>query len=440
MFSHDSSMWTRRHFLRTGTVAFSVSLSGWLGRMACAAAGDRQRKRSCILLWMNGGPATIDLWDLKSGHAHGGPYREIATATTGLRIGEHLPGMARWSESCAMIRSMTTKEGDHGRAAYFLRTGNLPRAGIDFPTLGSLVAKELAPDWADLPPFVSIAPQRFLTPNTHGPGFLGPRYAPLFVADGQRGAPGEAQSADQQLRVQNLESPGVTPRRADERRALLSDLEEDFLAARPGPITDSHRTAFESAVRLMKPENAMAFDLSREPAALRDRYGRNLFGQGCLLARRLVERGIPFVEVTLDGWDTHANNFDGVKNLCGILDPAWATLMDDLKARGLLDSTLIVWMGEFGRTPRINPQKGRDHFPVAWSAVLAGGGIRGGQAIGRTSRDGMRVEERPAAVADLLATICQALGIDYQRQNMSNSGRPIRIVDTSGTPIREALG
>ncbi len=435
----DRSVWTRRNFLRSGTVAFSVSLSGWLGRMACAAAGNGQRKRSCILLWMNGGPATIDLWDLKCGHANGGPYREIATATTGLRIGEHLPGLARWSENCAIIRSMTTKEGDHGRAAYFLRTGNLPRAGIDYPTLGSLVANELRQNSNDLPPFVSIAPQRFLSPNTHGSGFLGPKVSPLLVADGQRAILGDMQNADQQIRVENLESPGVTQSRAEERRVLLGDLEEEFLASRSGPITASHRTALEAAVRLMKPENARAFDLTAEPAALRDRYGRNLFGQGCLLARRLVERGLPFVEVTLDGWDTHAENFDGVKNLCGILDPAWSALMEDLKARGLLDSTLIVCMGEFGRTPKINPQKGRDHFPNAWSAVLAGGGIRGGQAIGRTSTDGIRVEERPVAVPDLLATICAALGIDYQKQNISNLGRPIRIVDTSGTPIREAL-
>jgi hypothetical protein len=438
MFFSDNA-WSRRHFLRWGTVAFSVSLSGWLGRLAHAAADNRQRKRSCILLWMNGGPATIDLWDLKPGHVNGGPYREIATSTPGLRIGEHLPGIARWSESYAIIRSMTTREGDHGRAAYFLRTGNLPRNGTDYPTLGSLVAKELAPDWADLPPFVSIAPQRFLSPNAHTPGFLGPRYAPLLVADNQRAAQGDRQNADQQLRVQNLGSPGMTTRQTDERRALLGDLEEDFLSARPGAIADSHRAAFDAAVRLMQPQNAAAFDLSRESARLRDRYGHNLFGQGCLLARRLVERGIPFVEVTLDGWDTHANNFDAVRNQCAVLDSAWSMLMDDLQIRGLLDSTLLICMGEFGRTPRINQQQGRDHYPNAFSAVLAGGGIRGGQAIGRTGRDGMRVEEHPVSVPDLLATICQALGIDHRRQNMSNAGRPIRIVDGSGTPIREVL-
>ena len=182
-----------------------------------------------------------------------------------------------------------------------------------------------------------------------------------------------------------------------------------------------------------------AFNLDVEPGALRDAYGRNPFGQGCLLARRLVERGVPFVEVTLDGWDTHQNNFDAVKNLCGVLDPAWAALMSDLKDRGLLDSTLIVWMGEFGRTPKINPQKGRDHFPNAWSTVIAGGGIKGGQAVGKTSKDGTTVEERVTPTVDLLATVCSAVGIDFEKQNMSNVGRPIRIVEKGAKPVTEVL-
>ena len=439
MFPHNRSLWSRRHFLRAGSAALTVSLSGWLAPLAYAAGNDPQRKRSCIVLWMNGGPASIDLWDLKTGHAHGGPYQEITTATPGLRIGEHLPRMAQWSDRFAIIRSMSTKEGDHGRATYLLRTGYLPQGGIDFPALGSLVVKEQQQRATDLPPFVSIAPQRLLAQNAFGSGFLGPQFAPLLVADGQRAVAGNTADVDGQLRVENLELPGITQKSGEERRALLNDLEEEFLAARPGSITDSHRAAYEAAVRLMKPENARVFDLSGEPAALRDRYGRNLFGQGCLLARRLLERGVPFVEVTLDGWDTHTNNFDEAKNRCGVLDPAWSTLMDDLKARGLLDSTLIVWMGEFGRTPKINAQKGRDHFPAAWSAVLAGGGVRGGQALGRTSKDGMRVEEGAATVPDLLATICQALGVDHEKQNLSNVGRPIRLVDKIGTPIKEAL-
>ncbi|OWK36114.1 DUF1501 domain-containing protein [Fimbriiglobus ruber] len=433
----------RREWLRAGAgAAVSVSVSGWFGRLAHAAGADPARKRSCVLLWLNGGPATIDLWDLKPGHANGGPSKEIATAAPGLRISEHLPKLAALGDRLAVVRSMSTKEGDHGRATYLIRTGTLPQGAIDFPTLGSLVAKELRDETADLPPFVSVAPQRGLSQNAFGPGFLGPQYAPLIVADGQSAAPGRngGDSVDLQLKVQNLDHySGVSNPRADDRLALLGDLEADFLAARPGTAGDSHRTAYQAAARLMKPETTKAFDLSGENPAVRDAYGRNLFGQGCLLARRLVERGVPFVEVTLDGWDTHANNFDSVKNLCGVLDPAWSTLVRDLKDRGLLDSTLIACMGEFGRTPKINPQKGRDHFSEAWSVVLAGGGIQGGQAVGRTSKDGTKVEERPVGVPDVLATMCKALGIDHEKQNLSNVGRPIRIVDQAGKPIREVL-
>jgi hypothetical protein len=428
----------RRYFLRAGAASLTVSVSGWLGRLAHAAAADPARKRSCVLLWMSGGPATIDLFDLKPGHTNGGPFAEVETSAPGLKIGEHLPGVAKFGDRLAVVRSMSTKEGDHGRATYLVRTGNLPQGGIDFPTLGSLVAKELHSEAADLPPFVAVAPQRGLAQNAFGPGFLGPQFAPLIVADGQR--PRDGATVDQQLRVENLDRfGGVAAARADDRLALMKDLESGFLADRPGAIGDSHRTAYAAAVRMMKPETARAFDLSDEKPALRDKYGRNLFGQGCLLARRLVERGVPFVEVTLDGWDTHANNFDAVKALCGTLDPAWSTLMEDLKERGLLDSTLIVWMGEFGRTPKINQQRGRDHHSRAFSAVLAGGGVKGGQAVGRTTKDGNEVDGPPTSVSDLLATVCVALGIDPEKKNMSNVNRPIQIVDKSGTPIREVI-
>ena len=428
----------RRYFLRAGAASLTVSASGWMGRLAHAAAADPTRKRACILLWMSGGPATIDLWDLKPGHANGGPSKETQTKAPGLKITENLPKLAAHGERLAILRGMTTKEGDHGRATYLLRTGTLPQGAIDFPTLGALVAKELHSASADLPPFVAVAPQRGLAQNAFGPGFLGPQFSPLIVADGQQGR--EAGQVDQQLKVENLDRfNGVKADRADERLTLMRDLESGFLADRPGPIADSHKAAYASAVRMMKPETAKAFDLSDEKATLRDKYGRNLFGQGCLLARRLVERGVPFVEITLDGWDTHNNNFEQVKTLCGVLDPAWATLMDDLKERGLLDTTTIVCAGEFGRTPKINPQKGRDHHSEAWSVVLAGGGIKGGQAIGKTTKEGTKVEDRPTSVPDLLATVCGALRIDHEKQNMSNVNRPIPIVDRSGKPIREVL-
>jgi hypothetical protein len=381
---------------------------------------------------MAGGPSQTDTFDLKPGHENGGPFHPIDTAVPGIRVSEHLPKVAAQMKHLAVVRSMSTREGDHGRATLHLRTGNLPQGSIEFPTFGSLVSKERERADEDLPSYVSITP-RGLGAAALSAGFLGPRHAPLVVGQG-------AGDSERGLRVENLDLPrGVQRPQADERLALMSDLEAEFLRSRPGTGTASHRSAYDRAVRLMRESAARAFDLGEEKDALRDGYGRNAFGQGCLLARRLVERGVPFVEVTLGGWDTHANNFALVQSLCGTLDAAWGTLLTDLKERGLLDTTLVVWMGEFGRTPVINPRQGRDHYPNAWSVVLGGGGIRGGSVVGKTGADGLRVEDRPVSVPDLLATVCLALGIDPDKQNLSNVGRPIRIVDKSAEPLKEIL-
>jgi uncharacterized protein (DUF1501 family) len=443
---------SRRDWLKLSAAGvLGYSLSGWLETLAADTATNPQRRRSCILLWMNGGPSQMDTFDLKPGTANGGPFKEIATAAPGLRISEHLPKIARFGDQLAVIRSMNTKEADHGRATFLMRTGYLPQGPIQYPTFGALASKELGRDDAALPNFVSIGPFRAFSPAAFGPGFLGPQYAPLMVGDGAIGrvlvANGQ-ENTDQALRVQDLDLPReISTAQADARLDLLQGLETEFAANHPGISPQSHQAAYDRAVRLMRTAGSKVFDLSDEPASLRDAYGRNLFGQGCLLARRLVERGVPFVEVTLSqipnaqvfGWDTHQDNFNAVQRLSNVLDPAWGTLMEDLKARGLLEDTLIVWMGEFGRTPRITPNNGRDHFASAWSTVLAGGGINGGQAFGKTSADGTTVEERPVAVADLMATICLALGIDPMKQNASNVGRPIRIADPGAKPIKEVL-
>jgi uncharacterized protein (DUF1501 family) len=377
---------------------------------------------------MAGGPSQTDTFDLKPGHANGGPFKEIATAAGGVRVGEHLPQLARQMKRLAVVRSMQSREGDHSRATVHLRTGYRPEGSIRFPSLGSLVSHERAVATADLPGFVSVTPQGAFAQPSVSAGFLGPRHAPLVVAGGAGG-----------LRVEDLVPQGVTRERARERLETLREIESAFLRSRPGAGTAGHVTAYDRAVRLQRPAAARAFDLTQEPHALRDRYGRGPFGQGCLLARRLVERGVPFVEVTLGGWDTHDNNFEQVRSLCGVLDPAWATLMQDLGDRGMLDSTLVVWMGEFGRTPGINPRNGRDHYPAAWSVVLGGGGVQGGQVVGRTSKDGMRVDDRPVQPADLMATICLALGLDPRKQNASNVDRPIRLADPGARPVKEVL-
>lgn len=437
---------SRREWLGLTTGGLlGCSLSRWLPALAAEATGDPRRKRSCILLWMPGGPSQIDTFDLKPGHKNGGSFREIESSVPGIRVSEHLPRLATKMNEMAVIRSMSTKEGDHARATYLMRTGYLPQGPIQYPTMGSLYSKELAKPDAELPNFISIAPFRALSPAAYSPGFLGPQYAPLIVGSGQPGRPSDDMA--EALRVENLELPAnIDVTQADARLQLLNQVESQFRSQRPGVAINSHKAAYEQAVRMMRAGGSAAFDLEEESDELRDKYGRNRFGQGCLLARRLIERGVPFVEVSLSdsgqngiGWDSHQNNFEAVRSLSGTLDNAWATLMEDLKDRGLLDSTLIVWMGEFGRTPTINNNNGRDHFPAAWSTVLAGGGIRGGQVYGRTSEDGMKVIEHPVATSNLLSTVCGALGVDPLKQNMSNVGRPVRIVDQEADSIAEIL-
>jgi hypothetical protein len=347
-----------------------------------------------------------------------------------MEISEHLPNLARCAKDMVILRSMTSREGDHTRAMHLLRTGYTPQGAIRFPAFGALMAHERDDPSADLPRFISIAPTSLLTEV--GSGFLGPQFAPLVIGDSYNNSP--------VLSVPNLASPqGTTSEMQTERLQLLEGLEQGFIVGRKSDVAAAMRSATNRAVRLMRPEAASAFDLSKEPEPLRAIYGENSFGQGCLLARRLVERGVPFVEVAINGWDTHRNNFEAVKGLSGRLDLAFAALLNDLKDRGLLDSTLVVCQGEFGRTPRINPNTGRDHWPTSWAAVLAGGGIRGGQVIGKTSADGTEVTDRPIAVPDLIATVCKAVGVDPKKQNLSNVSRPIRIADPLAQPIGDIL-
>jgi hypothetical protein len=440
-------MLSRREYLRLAAAgALGVAASGWLPRLAADAASHPERKRACILLWMGGGPSQIDTFDPKPGEPTGGSFKAIDTAVAGIRVCEHLPKVAARMKDLAIVRSMSTKEGDHGRATYHLRTGYVQQEPIQYPTFGSLVAKELGQRDAELPAFVSIASRRGLSDAGFSAGFLGAGYAPLLVGNSDA-VPYQGRSRGaQELAVPDVQPPRAVADRVDDRLEMIEALNRDFTPGRDGVAADSVKAAYERALRLMRGKARTAFDLDEEKAELREAYGQNLFGQGCLLARRLVERGVPFVEVYLNraptamgGWDTHFRNFDTVAGLCGVLDPGWATLLGDLQDRGLLATTTVVWMGEFGRTPRINPNGGRDHYPNAWSVVLGGGGIKGGQVYGRTSKDGATVEDKSVGVPDLLATICRAIGIDPMKQNISNIARPIRIVDKAAKPLTEVL-
>jgi len=432
---------SRRDMLKLASVGFvGASTSGWFESMARAAVNNPQRRRSCILLWMNGGPATIDMWDLKPGHANGGPFREIATAAPGVRISEHLPIVARNMNDVAIIRSVTTREGDHGRASYLLRTGYVPQPALQYPSLGALIAKELVNDQTPLPNYVSLY-SRGLQPDTYTAGYLGPRYAPLVVGDNIQGNNPQNPDAPfaQTPRIPNLFPEGVSAAQADARVDLLIDMEREFVERNPGLSPQSHSTAYERAVRLMRSAAASAFTLDNEPMRLREQYGRHQFGQGCLLARRLVEAGVPFVELSLGNWDTHNQNFPQVRSLSNIVDMGFGTLIEDLRDRGLLETTTIVWMGEFGRTPRINGGSGRDHWPNSFSVVLAGGGIQGGQAYGQTSADGQAVVSSPTEIKTVVTTLWRALGVDHNRLNVSNIGRPIRIADAGGAVIGDLV-
>lgn len=424
--------------------AASITFGSWmLGHTRLEANQSSKPIRSCIVLWMVGGASQMDTFDLKPSHKNGGPFKEIDTSVPGIRISEHLPRIAQRAEHLAIIRSMSTTEGDHSRATRHLSTGYEPRLNVDYPHLGSVIAQERRDDESSIPHFVTISPPTF---NSQLAGFLGSRFAPLMIKPTvvDAGTPDQPDSRVVTLGVENLTPPrGISSSKFQRRAGLLQSLNANFAARQPDVVSSSYRVAAERAQRLMDPTAAAAFDLNQEPALQRAAYGTDAFGQGCLLARRLVERGVGFVEVRMDGnfnnWDTHSNNFANVQTLSSELDRPWSQLLDDLKERGLLDSTLVVWMGEFGRTPAINSGGGRDHFPGAWSTVLTGGHIRGGQVVGRTSPDGMTIEDRPVSVPDFLATIFMGLGIDPSKQNLAKDGQPIRIVDSAAKPLKELL-
>jgi hypothetical protein len=412
---------SRRAFLRS--IAAGAAVLGWKDAVSLHADEMRKQGLACILMFMRGAPSQFETFDPKPGTSTGGPTKSIDTAVSGIKIGEHWPQVAKAMKDIAIIRSMTNKEGEHLRAVYQLHTGFVPSGSVKHPSFGSTAAAELGPEKFDLPHFVSIGNRLAAV----GSGFLGAAVAPFVVADPNR-LPG------------NVELPGsVTAQRFERRLGLLSDLEDDFAAAGGKPLVDDHKTLYGNAAQMVLSPRLKAFDLAQEKDSLRDRYGRTPFGQGCLLARRLIDHGVTFVEVESNGWDTHLDNFNRVKALAEGVDPAFAALVGDLKERGMLDRTLVIWMGEFGRTPRINPNTGRDHYPLAFNVALAGCGIKGGRVIGATTDDGTRVKERPVTVPDLFCSFCQTLKIDPRKERISTLGRPIKIVD-GGQSVKELFG
>ena len=413
----------RRDFLRTvAATGAAAGVTSWTDAICLSADALRQRGRACVLLWMQGGPSQFETFSPKPGHENGGETKAISTSVAGIEIADNLPHCARVMDELAIIRSMTSKEGSHPRASFLLHHGYLPMGGVKFPTLGSQVAQQIGDPAFDLPSFVRIGGRGA---DFGGAGFLGVDYDPLVLPNAAR-------------RPENTQ-PATQDERYARRLDLLDSLETDFGGVEGADIVADHRKLIRKSAEMIRSPRMEAFDLEKEPARMRDAYGRTQFGAGCLLARRLVEVGVTFVEVAANGWDTHEDNFARSRQLSSQIDQPTAQLIADLRQRGMLDRTLVVWMGEFGRTPRINPRAGRDHYPRAFNVALAGGGIRGGQVVGATDAGGVEVTERPVTVSDLFRTIYTALGIDADHENMSRIGRPIKLVD-GGEVIQELLG
>ncbi len=404
---------SRRAFLHTVSAAAWASGTLSFRDVVTVRAEDLKKQgRAMILLWMQGGPSQLETFDPKPGTENGGETKAIDTAVSGIQIAHTWTETAKVMNDLAIIRSMTNKEGQHDRATYQLHTGYIPSGSVKHPGLGSNIARELSQGPQEIPSVVGIGQNR---QGVVGAGFLGVDYEPFQVNDPNR--------------MPDNVVTGTNEARFHRRLGLLGQLETEFAQRGGETVVENHRRIYDKASKLVLSPKTRAFDLSQESAATRSAYGDNEFGRGCLLARRLIETGVTFVEVRHGNWDTHQDNAENTTRLSGQVDPAFAALIRDLKERGMLDTTLVAWMGEFGRTPKINPRGGRDHYPRVFNAVLAGGGVKGGQVIGASTKDGSAVDHDPVEVPDLFCSICHSLGVNPTKENMSPLGRPMKIVD-----------
>jgi hypothetical protein len=369
----------RRDFLRVAAAAGTTAgIMSWTDQICLSADDLRKRGMACILLWMGGGPSQFETFSPKPGHENGGETKAISTAVSGIQIADSLPKVAASMNDIAIIRSMTSKEGSHPRATFLLHHGYLPMGGVKFPTLGSHVAQQIGRPGFELPSFVRVGGRGT---DSGGAGFLGVDFDP-FVLQNPEAKPDNTQ-------------PATRDERYARRLKMLEQVESNFGAVEGSDLVADHQKLIRKSSNMILSPRMEAFDLSKESDKMRDAYGRTRFGAGCLLARRLVEAGVTFVEVNQEGWDTHDNNFERVRTNNETIDQPMAQLITDLKQRGMLDRTLVIWMGEFGRTPRINARGGRDHYPRAFNVALAGGGVRGGQVIGATDAGGVKLPSGP---------------------------------------------
>jgi uncharacterized protein (DUF1501 family) len=417
---HVPAGMSRRHFMShlAGAAALAAPATAFTNTLLANAQDLQRRHKAAILLWMGGGPSTMDIWDLKPGAATGGPFKQVSTSADGIAICEHMPLMAQQMHQMAIVRSMSTREADHMRGRYYMHTGYVPNPNVEHPSYGAVIAHELASHvpQLEIPPFVSVGG------GSVGPGFLGMTWAPFVV--------------DSSGRVQNLDM-GIDQARVSQRLEMLATIEKRFIAEQRGGSAADHAKVLDRTVKLMTSDQMRAFKVEEEPEAVRERYGTTGFGRGCLMARRLVEIGVPFVEVDLGGWDNHAGIFPTLADTkLPELDQAMSALVEDLVQRGMYDDTAVIWMGEFGRTPTINGDGGRDHWARSWSVVVGGAAFRRGVVVGETSSDGKEVVSEPYASQDLMASVLQALGISLETTFTAGNGRPMKIAN-SGKVIQE---
>lgn len=410
---------TRRNFLQAA--ALGVAGSPLLSQIQLNAAEMKKQGRACILLWLAGAPSQLETWDPKPGSPNGGETRKIQTQTPGIEIAHYWPKIASVMNDVALIRSMTGKEAAHERGTYHLHTGHRMLGIEKFPHFGSVVARELGDPNSDIPNFVSIG-------QTLSSGFLGVQVAP-FIID----RPGQLPA--------NVTSDASAARQR-RRLALLSQQERDFAQAGAEALVQEQSKLYQKASLMMTSPRLKAFEFDGESEDMQTAYGKNQLGQGLLVARRLVEAGVPFVEVRSTGWDMHSSIFRNMERRAADVDQGLSQLLTDLKSRGLLEKTLVLCMGEFGRTPKINarpPAPGRDHWVRNFNLLMAGAGIKGGQAIGKTDENGQEITDNPVQVEDLFQSMCKAMGINADMELHTPIGRPVRLVD-GGAVIKGLFG
>jgi hypothetical protein len=435
--ARDCEGFSRRDFIKVGSAGLLGLTLPQLLKLESEARADTtlanptsRNATSVIMVWLSGGPATIDMWDLRPNAPEGirGEFREIPTSAAGVKICEHLPLMARVMDRCTIVRSLAHTIPSHGPATVFMTTGNKPTPALQYPAMGSLVTR-LMPAATGVPPYVSFTELR--NGSAGQAGYLGTGYNP-FIVEGDpqvRARPNSPTAAS--LRVRGIQLPtGFTLDQLENRDRLMRSFDESFQAVDRnsdlvGGLDAFHRQALE-ILRSDKTRNAFA--LERETQAVRSRYGMNPFGQGALAARRLIEAGVRFTTVSLGGWDTHGQTFNAHRSrLLPQLDQTLSALVQDLDDRGMLENTIVYCAGEFGRTPRINPNAGRDHWARSMAVVLAGGGFKRGYAHGTTDVQGMAPATDPCTPDDVCSTIFSRLGLDPHAELQTPTGRPVQL-------------